>query len=211
MVSTYLQLLENRYGDDLDDDAREYVSFAVGGADRMRSMIESLLEYSRVTTAAGPIEETDLGAVLDGVLDDMQPRLDRTDATITTEDLPTVPACADQLALVFRNLLSNAVTYSGDEPPEIRVDAERVGDAWQISVSDEGIGIDPSHHERIFDVFQRLHTDDAYPGTGVGLALCERIVERHGGEMDVSSAPGEGATFTFALPVDEGQHVTVSP
>jgi len=216
MVSSYLQLLENRYRDDLDEDAEEFIDFAVGGADRMRAMIESLLEYSRVSTGGKPLEPTDAGAVFGTVLDEFEGRIDDADATITVDELPTVSADAEQLETVFRNVLSNALTYSGDEPPRVRVGAEREGDEWTISVADEGIGIDSEYQDRIFNVFERMHADEDGPGRdrgGIGLALCERIVERHGGRIWVESEAGEGAMFHFTLPAadDDSDDATALP
>ncbi|ELY68448.1 sensor histidine kinase [Natrinema versiforme] len=205
MVSSYLELLENRYGDDLDTDAREFIEFAVDGADRMRAMIDSLLDYSRVTTRGEPLEPTESAAVLEDVLTDLRPRIEESDATVTAEDLPTVIADADQLAQVFRNLLSNAIKYSGDEPPQIHVGADREGEEWRFAVADQGIGIDPDQHERVFQVFETTHTAAEGSASGIGLALCQRIVERHGGEIWVDSAPGEGATFYFTLPSTDTQ------
>jgi light-regulated signal transduction histidine kinase (bacteriophytochrome) len=213
MVSSYLQLLENRYRDELDEEAEEFIDFAVNGADRMRAMIESLLKYSRVTTGGKPLEPTDAETVLEDVLDDLQLRIEETDATITADELPTVTADADQLAQLFQNLLSNALTYSGDEPPQVHVSAERTDDVWRFSVTDEGIGIDPEHHDRIFDVFERLHTDEEEAGAGVGgigLALCERIAQRHGGEIWVESRPNEGTSFYFTIPVTRQQQPETS-
>lgn len=204
MVSSYLQLVENRYADELDEEAQEFIDFAVDGADRMRAMVESLLKYSRVTTRGGSLEPTDVEAVLQGVLDDLRLRIEETDATITTDELPPVTADADQLSQVFQNLLSNALKFSGDEPPRVHVSAERTGDVWRFSVTDEGIGIDPEYQERIFTVFEQLHAGGTASGPGaggVGLALCERIIERHGGEIWVESDPGEGAAFYFTIPV----------
>ena len=216
MVSSYLQLLENRYRDDLDEDAEEYIDFAVDGANRMQAMIESLLKYSRITSGGDPLKPTDTEAVLEDVLNDLHLRIEETDATITTIELPTVPADAEQLAQVFQNLLSNALTYSGSDPPQIHVSAEQVEGKWHFSVTDEGIGIDPDYHDRIFDVFERLHTngDEGKDGVGgIGLALCERIVQRHGGDIWVESTPGEGSTFYFSIPsVQERQlEPTVHP
>lgn len=208
MVSSYLQLLETRYQDDLDEDAQEFIDFAVNGADRMRAMSDSLLDYSRVTIRGESLEPTDAEAVLKDVRDDLRLRIEETDATITADELPTVTADADQLAKVFQNLLSNALIYSGDEAPQIHVSAERTGDMWRFSVADEGIGIDPEFHERIFEVFEKLHAGDEAlerRAGGIGLALCERIIERHGGEIWVNSEPSEGATFSFTLPAD-GEH-----
>ncbi|WP_375137275.1 MULTISPECIES: PAS domain-containing protein [Halostella] len=203
MVSSYLQLIERRYGDDFDDEGREFLEFAVDGADRMRDMIDSLLAYSRVETAGDPLEPVDLNAVLDDVRADLRVRIEESDADVDVGDLPRVEGDDNQLRQLFQNLLSNALEYSGDEPPRVTVDAERTGSAWTVSVSDEGIGIDPEDQDRIFEVFQRLHGVDEHAGTGVGLALCQRIVERHGGDIWVESEPGEGSTFRFTLPAAE--------
>ncbi|ADB59417.1 multi-sensor signal transduction histidine kinase [Haloterrigena turkmenica DSM 5511] len=200
MVTSYLTLLENRYADAFDEDGREFLEFAVDGADRMREMIDGLLEYSRVETRGDPFEPMDLDDIVDDVLEDLQFRIEETDAELTVEDLPRVEGDASQLRQVFQNLLSNALTYSGDEPPRIHVGAERRDDEWVISVADEGIGIDPEDQDRVFTIFDRLHSRSEYDGTGIGLALCERIVERHGGEIWVDSEPGEGSTFSVALP-----------
>ncbi|WP_226005626.1 PAS domain-containing sensor histidine kinase [Natrinema salinisoli] len=200
MVSSYLQLLESRYADDLEEDAQEFVEFAVDGAERMRAMIDGLLKYSRVETQGEPLEPVELGDVLDEVRDDLQLTIERSGAEITAEELPPVEGDASQLRQVFQNLLENAIEYSGDAAPRIHVSAERDGPDWVVSVRDEGIGIDTEDANRIFDVFQRLHSREEYSGTGIGLALCERIVERHGGDIWVESEPGEGSTFSFTLP-----------
>ena len=199
MVSSYLQLLERRYGDELDEDAEEFIEYAVGGADRMREMIEALLEYSRVETAGDPFEPVDLDAVLDDVRTDLEMRIQETGANVDVGELPRVEGDEHQLRQLFQNLLSNAIAYSGDEPPRVEVTAERAGKRWVVSVSDEGIGIDPESQDRIFEVFQRLHDQEEQPGTGIGLALCQRIVERHEGEIRVDSEPGEGTTFSVTL------------
>ncbi|WP_408958877.1 PAS domain S-box protein [Natrinema sp. 74] len=200
MVSSYLQLIERRYADDLDEDGEEFLDYAVDGANRMRDMIDGLLEYSRVETRGQPLEPVDLDAVLDDVIEDLQFQIRETNAEITTERLPYVEGDASQLRQVLQNLLSNALEYSGDEPPRVHVDAERRGDEYVVSVRDEGIGIAPENHDSVFDVFQRLHSREAYDGTGIGLALCERIIERHGGEIWVDAAPGEGSTFSVTVP-----------
>lgn len=203
MVSSYLQLIEDRYADELDADGEEFIEFAVDGANRMREMIEGLLEYSRVETEGDPLEPVDLNAVVEDVLTDLQFQIEDHDAEITVEELPTVKGDTSQLRQVFQNLLENAIDYSGDEPPRVHVSATRAGDEWVLSVSDEGIGIDPDDQDRIFEIFQRLHTHDEQDGTGIGLALCKRIVERHGGDIQVDSDPDEGATFSVSLPVTE--------
>ncbi|GAB3668129.1 PAS domain S-box protein [Halopiger thermotolerans] len=200
MVTSYLQLLEKRYADAFDEDGQEFLEFAVDGAERMREMIDGLLEYSRVETRGDSFEPTDLNAVVEEVLADLQFSIEESDAEIAVEDLPQLEADASQLRQVFQNLLSNAITYSGDEPPQIRIAADRRGNEWVISVEDRGIGIDPDDQDRVFTIFDRLHSRAEYDGTGIGLALCERIVERHGGEIWVDSEPGEGSTFSFTLP-----------
>ncbi|MFC7230855.1 PAS domain-containing protein [Saliphagus sp. GCM10025308] len=200
MVSSYLQLIERRYGDDLDEDGEEYLAFAINGADRMRNMIDGLLEYSRVETQGDSFEAIELEAVFDNVLHDLQFHLEESDAEVHLDDLPRVEGDVNQLRQLFQNLLSNAIEYSGDEPPRIYVEADCRGNERIISVRDEGIGIEADNQERIFEVFQRLHSRDEYVGTGIGLALCQRIVERHGGRIWVDSEPGEGATFSLALP-----------
>ena len=200
MVSSYLQLIDRRYADELDADGAEFLSFAVDGAERMREMIDGLLEYSRVESQGDPFERVDLDAVLEETLEDLQLSIEEHDATITADSLPTVAGDDSQLRQVFQNLVDNAIEYSGEGSPRAHVTAERDGDEWVISVTDEGIGIDPEATDRIFEVFQRLHTHEEYAGTGIGLALCQRIVERHGGTIWVESEPGRGATFSFTLP-----------
>ncbi len=204
MVSTYLQLVERRYEDELDDEGREFLGFAVDGADRMRAMIDGLLEYSRVETAADPLEPVDLEAVLEDAREDLQVAIEASDATITVASLPRVEGDAHQLRQVFQNLLENAIEYSGDDPPAVHVSAERDGGRWTVTVRDEGIGIDPADQDRVFDVFERAHGRAEGAGTGIGLALCERIVERHGGDVWLDSEPGGGTAVSFTLPaVDE--------
>ncbi|ELY46197.1 PAS domain S-box protein [Natronorubrum tibetense] len=205
MVSSYLQLIERRYADEFDEEGEEFLAYAVDGADRMRDMIEGLLEYSRVETKGDPLEPIDLEDVIDDVLGNLRLQIEETDAEISVGDLPRVSGDGDQLRQVFQNLLSNAIEYSGDEPPMIDIDAERAGSRWRIDIEDEGIGIDPDETERIFEVFQRLHSREEHPGTGIGLALCQRIAERHGGEIRVDSDPGEGSTFSVVLPAADEQ------
>ncbi|WP_126661329.1 PAS domain-containing sensor histidine kinase [Haloterrigena salifodinae] len=200
MVSSYLQLLESRYGDELDDDGEEFIEFAVDGAERMRQMIDGLLAYSRVDTQGEPFEPVDLDTVVDAVCEDLQMKIEETDAEIVAESLPRVRGDESQLQQVFQNLLSNALEYSGDEPPRVEIAAERARSTWRISVTDNGIGIDPNDQERVFEVFERLHSREEYDGTGIGLALCQRIIERHEGSIWVDSEPGEGTTFSFTLP-----------
>jgi PAS domain S-box-containing protein len=200
MVSSYLQLIEQRYEDALDEDGREFLEFAVDGADRMRQMIDGLLEYSRVQTREQQFESVDLNAVLGDVREDLEVKIEESGAEIDAESLPGVEGDASQLRQVFQNLLDNAIKYSGDVPPSVRVSAEPDGDQWVISVRDEGVGIDPDDTDRVFDLFQSFRNGEGHTGSGIGLALCERIVERHGGDIRVESEPGSGTTFSFTLP-----------
>ncbi|WP_123624067.1 ATP-binding protein [Halorubrum sp. CSM-61] len=203
MVSSYLRLIESRADDELTEETREFLEFAVDGADRMRDMIEGLLAYSRVETRGRALEPVDLDDVVADVRTDLDVRIARSDADIRVGELPRVVGDEHQLRQVFQNLLTNAIAYSGDEPPRVEISAERRGSAWEISVRDEGIGIEPDQQERAFEVFQRLQSRDEADGSGIGLALCERIVQRHGGDIWVESEPGEGSTFSFTLPAAE--------
>ncbi|WP_290810256.1 ATP-binding protein [Halovivax sp.] len=204
MVSSYLQLVERRDEDELDAKGREFLEFAVDGADRMRSMIDGLLAYSRVETRGEPFRPIDLEDVVADVRDDLDVRFGETDAELSIEELPRVEGEERQIRQAFQNPIDNAVTYSGDDPPRIRVSAERNGTVWTVSVSDGRLGIDPADQEHVFEIFQRVTLRDERAGAGIGLALCERIVERHDGDIWVESEPGEGSTFSFTLPaVDE--------
>ena len=204
MVTSSLELVDNRYGDELDEDGEEFLEFAIDGAERMRQMIDGLLEYSRVDTHGDPFEPVDLDDILEDVLEDLQIRIDERNAEITTDDLPCIDGDDSQLRQVFQNLLSNAIKYSEDEPPQVDISATRDDEQWIISVQDNGIGIDPDEQERIFEVFQRLHTHEEHSGTGIGLALCRRIVERHGGNIWVESGLDEGSTLSFTVPAVSG-------
>lgn len=204
MVTSFLDLLARRYQDRLDADADEFIGYAVDGANRMQTLIRDLLTYARVGTRGEPLKPTDSKAVVDRILSYLQLTIQETAATVTYAALPTVMADETQLGQVFQNLIGNALKFRGTEPPRIEISARRQGDMWAFSVRDNGIGIDPRQAERIFQIFQRLHTREEYPGTGIGLALCKKIVERHGGQIWVESQPGQGATFRFTLPaVDE--------
>ncbi|WP_335998628.1 sensor histidine kinase [Halorientalis halophila] len=204
MVTSYLKLIDDRYGDELDDECTEFVEFAVDGAERMRGMIDGLLEYSRVDMQGESLRAVDLDAVLDDVLSDLKLRIEESGAEITREPLPTVCGDPRQMQQLFQNLLSNAIEYSGEEPPRIDVTATASDEKWTVSVRDHGIGIDGDDRDRIFEIFQRLHSVDDHAGSGIGLALCKRIVDRHDGEVRVESQPGSGSTFSVTLPA-EGQ------
>ncbi|WP_265107896.1 MEDS domain-containing protein [Halosolutus halophilus] len=200
MVSSYLQLLENRYKDDLDEQAQEYIDFAVDGADRMRAMVSDLLSFSRVEQADEEFEPVECDVVLGQVIDDIQVQIEENDAEITIGSLPTVLADSEQLEQLFNNLVSNAIKYNDSDPPRVEIDAEERPDRWKFTVADNGIGIDPDKTDQIFEVFKRLHHDDEYPGTGIGLSLCQEIVENHGGEIWVESEQENGSTFCVSLP-----------
>jgi signal transduction histidine kinase len=199
MVSSYTQLLAKRYKGKLDSDADDFISFAVEGANRMQKLIQDLLAYSRVSRQSAEPETVSTKTVLDHVLHNLQMALKDSGATVTHDALPTIRVDERQLMQLFQNLLSNAVKFRGPKPLRIHVSARWTGDDWLFSVSDNGIGIDPQYAERIFVIFQRLHTREEYPGTGIGLAICRKIVERHGGRMWVESELGKGATFYFTL------------
>jgi PAS domain S-box-containing protein len=181
MVTSYLQLLERRYRDALDDDARDFIDFAVDGAKRMKALIQALLEYSRVDTRTEELVDTDLNQVVREVLGDLRLTIRDLEATVTATDLPTLRVDRHQMSRAFANLIGNALKFHADRPPEVEVRAEQTGNGWVVSVSDNGIGIAPDHRERVFDIFQRLHTREEYPGTGIGLSIVRRIMDRHGG------------------------------
>jgi PAS domain S-box-containing protein len=200
MVTSYVQLLETRYGDQLDDDAQEFMDFAVDGAKRMQAMIDGLLEYSRVDTDGDPMEPTELDEVLSDVRDDLAVRIRDADAELTRDPLPTLVADPNQLRMLLQNLVANGIKYSGDADPEIHVSAAERDEEWVIAVEDNGMGIPEEKREEVFDVFNRVHERSDESGTGIGLAVCRKIVERHGGEIWVESTEGEGSTFFASFP-----------
>lgn len=200
VVTGFAQLLDRRYRDKLDAEASEFISFIVDGAGRMHQLIKDLLDYSRVTTRGKPLEAVDANGVVSRALSNLKMSVDECGAEITVDALPEVNADESQLVRLFQNLIGNAVKYRGEAAPRIRVSAKKEGNTWVFSVADNGIGIDPQYHERIFQIFQRLHDKDEYPGTGIGLAVCKRIVERHGGRIWVESAQGKGSVFYFTIP-----------
>lgn len=199
-VSSYVQLLAERYASRIDARADRYINHSVSAVDRMYALINDLLAYSRVGTRGRDLVPTKTANVLDHVLEGLATTIRETAAEITWDPLPTVRADATQLGQLLQNLLGNALKYRGERPPRIHIGVQRQGGHWQFAVRDNGIGIDPDYAERIFLVFQRLHTQDEYSGTGIGLAICEKIVERHGGQLWVESQVGQGATFFFTLP-----------
>jgi PAS domain S-box-containing protein len=200
MVRSYVQLLARRYEGKLDADADEFIEFAVDGVTRMQALIDGLLMYSRAGTSEYAIGPVDCSEIVEAALMMLKARLDDTEAEIVIEPLPTVQADEAQLAQLFQNLIGNAVKFVSGRKPRVEVSAERREDEWCFSVADNGIGIDPKHADRIFAVFQRLQGRGEYEGSGIGLAICKRIVERHGGRIWVESQPGEGSTFRFTIP-----------
>ncbi|TYL38480.1 histidine kinase [Natronococcus pandeyae] len=210
MVSSYLQLIESRYADEFDEDGEEFLEYAIDGSERMKEMIDGLLEYSRVETQGEAFEPIDLDEILADACQNLEIQIDERDAVIDSEELPRVEGDASQLRQVFQNLISNAIEYSGDAPPQVDISAERDGEEWIISVRDSGLGIPPEEQDRIFEVFERLHSHEESSGTGIGLALCNRIIERHNGEIWVESDPGEGTTFSFTLPASSKQTETTA-
>jgi len=200
MVTSYVQLLKRRYKNKLDKDANEFIDFAVDGAARMHSLINDLLTYSRMGTRAKPFEPTNCETILQQSLENLKMTMEESGARVTHDSLPTVMADSSQLEQLFQNLIGNAIKFRGEEPPRVHISASSNGNLWVFSVRDNGIGIDPEFKERIFVIFQRLHGKGKYPGTGIGLAICKKIVERHGGNIWVESKPGKGSTFYFTLP-----------
>ena len=203
MVSSYTQLLAKRYKGKLDANADEFINYAVDGASRMQKLINDLLALSRVGTQAKPSEPVDTGMILSRVLSDLQAAIESAGATVVKPDqMPTVLADGTQIGQLFQNLVGNAFKFRGEKPPrlEVRVEPAPETGFWRFAFQDNGIGIEPQYFERIFVIFQRLHSKESYPGTGIGLAICKKIVERHGGRLWVDSKVGEGTTFFFTLP-----------
>jgi len=207
MVSSYTQLLERRYGDKLDEKGRKFVDFAVDGAIRMQQLINDLLEFSRVSTRGKPLKPVDVNRVLNTVKLNLSVAIRESDAIVTNDQLPTVMADETQLVQLLQNLVGNAIKFRPAPParPQVHVSAQVGETECVFAVRDNGIGIAPEYFERIFVIFQRLHAKSDYPGTGIGLAVCRRIVERHGGRIWVESAPGQGSTFYFALSNGTGE------
>jgi light-regulated signal transduction histidine kinase (bacteriophytochrome) len=205
MVASFTQLLGRRYRGKLDQDADEFIGFAVDGANRMQRLINDLLAYSRVGSRRKPLGPIDCNAVMQLARDNLAKAVEESGTVIYQNPLPVVLGDEVQLLQVFQNLIANAIKFRGADPPQIQVTAERRGPEWVFAIKDNGIGIAPEHQERIFSIFQRLHHRSDYPGTGIGLAICKKIVERHGGRIWVESQPGRGSTFYFSLPEAESK------
>ena len=203
MVAAYTQLLAERYQGKLDENADKYISYAVDGALRMQTLIQDLLSFSRLGREGAEFQITDCNLMAGSALDNLQTSIQERGARVEHDVLPSLLADRSQLLQLFQNLIGNAIKFRGPDPPIVRISAENTGEEWLFSVADNGIGIAPEHAELIFAIFKRLHTRAEYPGSGIGLAICKKIVEHHHGRIWVESQPGQGSTFKFTLPIRE--------
>jgi light-regulated signal transduction histidine kinase (bacteriophytochrome) len=210
MVATYTQLLAERYQGKLDADADKYMHYAVDGALRMQTLIQDLLAFSRVGREESDCKVIDCNVIVKIALQNLQAAIAESSAQIVYEPLPAVVADGSQLMHVFQNLIGNAIKFRGANPPLIRVYAEKQRAEWVFSVADNGIGIAPEHAELVFVIFRRLHTRPEYPGSGIGLAICKKIVERQGGRIWVESQSGQGSNFKFTLPAADAREELLS-
>ena len=199
MVSSFSRLLERRYKGELDSDADEFIDFIVDGAQRMKQLIDDLLAYSRVTSQAKEFVNVDLETIINVVLSNLAVSIEENNVVVSHDPLPNVFADPSQMVQVFQNLISNSIKFRGQKTPEIHISADNNEKEWKFAVSDNGIGIEPKHQKQIFEVFKRLHTREEYPGSGIGLSICQKIVERHGGRIWVESEPEKGSTFYFTI------------
>ena len=199
-VAGCLQVLQKRYQDKLDARADELIGHAVDGSRRMQALVEGLLAFSRVGTRSGEFKPVNGDEALDSALKNLATAIQESGASVTRDPFPTLKADPLQLTLLFQNLIGNAIKFRGDQPPQIHLSAAYHDGHWILSIKDNGIGIEPQYFERIFVIFQRLHTRKEYPGTGIGLSICKKIVERHGGRISVESIPGQGCTFRCSFP-----------
>jgi light-regulated signal transduction histidine kinase (bacteriophytochrome) len=202
-VASFCQLLERRYKGQLDERGEQYIEFAVDGAKRMQALINDLLAFSRVGRLTSGFADVDLSAALAQALTQLDLVLEEADAEVTSDPLPTVQGESTLLVQLFQNLIGNGVKFSGDKAPRIHVGVRRDGEFWEFCCADNGIGIEPQYQDKIFVIFQRLHGRDVYGGTGIGLAMCKKIVEYHGGRMWLDTTVTEGAMFRWTLPVNE--------
>ena len=198
-IASFAQLLQKRYKDKLDEEANEFINFVVDGAMRMQNLIMDLLMFSRVGTHGKPFKETDMNVTLNHVINMLSQSINETAAKITSDPLPVIFADESQMIQILQNLISNAIKFHGDDSPSIHISAKVNANEWVFSVKDNGIGIDPKYFEKIFVIFQRLHRVGEYEGTGIGLAVCKKIANRHGGVVWVVSKPGKGSTFYFTI------------
>jgi PAS domain S-box-containing protein len=208
MVASYVQLLAKRYRGRLDADADDFIHYAVDGATRMQQLINDLLAYSRVGTRGKEFSPTDCNRVVEDALFNLSRAIADSGAEITSDKLPSVMADRGQLVQLFQNLIANGIKFRGAAKPDIHIGVSLAGGEWRFTVRDNGIGIAPEHRDRLFQIFQRLHSREEYPGTGIGLSICKRIVERHGGRIGVDSEAGKGSTFWFTLPIKQPNEET---
>jgi light-regulated signal transduction histidine kinase (bacteriophytochrome) len=204
-VTSFCQMLERRYAGQLDERGEQYIAFAVDGAKRMQALINDLLSFSRVGRVERPHELVDFGELVAHTASSLAVSIEESGTTVEVDGrLPVVYGEPTLLGLVLQNLISNAIKFRSAEPPRVRVSAHRVANVWEFAVSDNGIGIEPEYADRIFIIFQRLHARDAYEGTGIGLAMCRKVIEHHGGHIWLQTSPnGNGSTFRFTLPVPD--------
>ena len=200
MITSFTQLLEKRYKGQLDSDADDYIGFVVDGAHRMKDLIDDLLEFSRLNTEVREFELVIMEIALEDVLRNLKPAIKENNARITHDYLPNIMGDHVQIIQLLQNLIGNAIKFKGNNPPDIHISAKDNEDEWLFSISDKGIGIDKNHQKQIFSIFKRLHTREEYPGTGIGLSISKRIVERHGGQIWIESELGKGSTFYFTIP-----------
>ena len=205
MVSSYTQLLAKRYSNKLDADADEFIAYAVDGAKRMQTLLHDLLDYSRVGTRGKPFSLVNCEHIVEQAMANLKIAIEECGASVSYDVLPTIMGDEGQLVRLFQNLIGNAIKFRREEAPQVHISAQRRNNIVTFTVKDNGIGIDPQHSQSIFEIFRRLHTREEYPGTGMGLAICKKIVERHGGHISVQSQPGQGSTFYFSVDMAGGE------
>jgi light-regulated signal transduction histidine kinase (bacteriophytochrome) len=203
MVSSFLQLLEKKYKSQLDEAAHQYIHFAVDGSERMKTLINDLLKFSRVGTTVEEISEVDCNLLIKNVIKVYEEKINESGAKINVNKLPVVRANKTQVEQLFQNLIGNALKYRGNDVPCIEIGASDQAAGWVFYIKDNGIGIEKKFYDKVFVIFQRLHGKNEYGGTGIGLAICKKIVERHGGKIWIESEPGNGTTFYFNFPKPE--------
>ena len=199
-IESFSKLLARRYKGKLDAKADEFISYIVEGVQRLQILIKDLLEYSQIETKAKNIKPTDCSFIVEEAMSNLKTAMDESNAVVTYNKLPTIMSDPQQIISLFQNLIDNAIKFRSNKAPRVRISADRKGNEWLFSIRDNGIGIDPENFEKIFVMFQRLHGSADFPGTGIGLSICKKIIERHGGRIWVESEPGKGATFFFVIP-----------
>ena len=207
MITSYVQLLKRRYGENLDSNAIEYIDFAVDGAERMKKLIQDLLAFSRVGTSGEEFKITSTQTILEEVLSNLEVSIKENSVEITNDPLPDLVVDRSQIVQLFQNLISNAIKYRGDQTPKLHIEVEDKYTEWLFCFKDNGIGIEQKYADQIFIIFQRLHGIGEYSGTGIGLSIAKRIVERHGGQIWVESEPGKGSSFKFTIPKHKSYEV----